>query len=137
MIRRPPRSTRTDTLFPHDALPISQIGDEGRTALDPRRQPRVIVTHHQPVGGEIVRFGRDDAEARPILLVLALDVCVARHQPARSVFLVYLFLFLFSSSFFFSFFFFPFFFPSHLSFSFFLLFFFFFFFSFFFFFFLF
>src|SRR3546814_4223523 len=24
MIRRPPRSTRTDTLFPHDALPISR-----------------------------------------------------------------------------------------------------------------
>src|SRR3546814_6761641 len=24
MIRRPPRSTRTDTLFPHDALPISE-----------------------------------------------------------------------------------------------------------------
>src|SRR3546814_7101766 len=58
----------------------AQIGDEGGTALDPRRQPRVIVTHHQPVGGEIVRFGRDDDEARPILLVLALDEGVARDQ---------------------------------------------------------
>src|SRR3546814_10389698 len=28
MLRRPPRSTRTDTLFPYDALPISALADE-------------------------------------------------------------------------------------------------------------
>src|SRR3546814_4511409 len=33
MIRRPPRSTRTDTLFPYtDALPISLIGGRRRSA---------------------------------------------------------------------------------------------------------
>src|SRR3546814_10400681 len=39
MIRRPPRSTRTDTLFPCTALFRSTAGTV-RPALDPRRFPR-------------------------------------------------------------------------------------------------
>src|SRR3546814_15010074 len=44
MIRRPPRSTRTDTLFPHAALPISAAPSRGikeprRVAAHRRRKP--------------------------------------------------------------------------------------------------
>src|SRR3546814_8196636 len=34
MIRRPPRSTRTDTLFPYTTLFRSQLGDDGRDPVE-------------------------------------------------------------------------------------------------------
>src|SRR3546814_4039181 len=39
MIRRPPRSTRTDTLFPYSTLFRSPGGDIGRSAQPHRGQP--------------------------------------------------------------------------------------------------
>src|SRR3546814_15434216 len=50
MIRRPPRSTRTDTLFPYTTLFRSEL----------RTLPRVVRRHHRIVGGK--------APLRPILL---------------------------------------------------------------------
>src|SRR3546814_5071258 len=46
MIRRPPRSTRTDTLFPYTTLFRSQVADQAahvgaRAALDPQAQQRL------------------------------------------------------------------------------------------------
>src|SRR3546814_4338229 len=43
MIRRPPRSTRTDTLFPYTTLfrsssPIDSLQDEPTTGLDPKNR---------------------------------------------------------------------------------------------------
>src|SRR3546814_2202839 len=45
MIRRPPRSTRTDTLFPYTTLfrsPMPRFGAMGREVLDPRTAFQVI-----------------------------------------------------------------------------------------------
>src|SRR3546814_3914354 len=39
MIRRPPRSTRTDTLSLHDALPIYRLGDHQLALLDILHHP--------------------------------------------------------------------------------------------------
>src|SRR3546814_8971592 len=39
MIRRPPRSTRTDTLFPYATLFRSEVGGVGGVAAEPRSQP--------------------------------------------------------------------------------------------------
>src|SRR3546814_3602548 len=56
MIRRPPRSTRTDTLFPYTTLfrslgeqPLpTDPGDPG--TIDQRRQPRPIAQHEEVAG---------------------------------------------------------------------------------------
>src|SRR3546814_7314337 len=40
MKRRPPRSTRTDTLFPYTALFRSLVGNRARTAIRYERRPR-------------------------------------------------------------------------------------------------
>src|SRR3546814_2393190 len=48
MIRRPPRSTRTDTLFPYTTLFRSV--DEGRRLAPAARAAIVTPTHHYPLG---------------------------------------------------------------------------------------
>src|SRR3546814_10995735 len=47
MIRRPPRSTRTDTLFPYTTLFRSHAIDELR---DPRRKARIVEAAHDRAG---------------------------------------------------------------------------------------
>src|SRR3546814_1863192 len=65
MIRRPPRSTRTDTLFPYTTLFRSLDGD-GRGGLVPRSSPcllgpvGVAGRHQDQVGVE--RGDREDAD---------------------------------------------------------------------------
>src|SRR3546814_11923524 len=50
MIRRPPRSTRTDTLFPYTTL-FRSLGDRRRTAPRPGRAPAIAgAALQQPVG---------------------------------------------------------------------------------------
>src|SRR3546814_1655732 len=59
MIRRPPRSTRTDTLFPYTTLfrsPQPERGGEHRQQQHHRHDPAhrasvAIVVEHAPVGG--------------------------------------------------------------------------------------
>src|SRR3546814_8374026 len=57
MIRRPPRSTRTDTLFPYTTLFRSVDAHPGRGAR------HITLRHHDEVGGEPVDR-RVDSEAR-------------------------------------------------------------------------
>src|SRR3546814_4724692 len=73
MIRRPPRSTRTDTLFPYTtlfrSLALAERGlhalraaDADRAVLDQAVMMRGRMVH--PLGGEpqLQRYGRDDSE---------------------------------------------------------------------------
>src|SRR3546814_13943827 len=75
MIRRPPRSTRTDTLFPYTTLFRSV---EPRAHLLARtRAGEESVGRHQPVA---TRFGHLAGEA--LDPVAALQLVVERHDPA-------------------------------------------------------
>src|SRR3546814_3875756 len=83
MIRRPPRSTRTDTLFPYTTL----FRSAGLQRAPDRDRPR-----HPPAAGQAAAAGHDDRRgrrARPAehrLAVRTADLArgTARHQPARS-----------------------------------------------------
>src|SRR3546814_4432247 len=60
MIRRPPRSTRTDTLFPYTTLFRSLLRDIGR-ALDVELIDHIIITqreHHRLAAGKTPPRGR-------------------------------------------------------------------------------
>src|SRR3546814_19338263 len=62
MIRRPPRSTRTDTLFPYTTLFRSRDGEDDAArhiAFDRER----VAADEQIVGGEFRRIGRRRCEA--------------------------------------------------------------------------
>src|SRR3546814_10341949 len=65
MIRRPPRSTRTDTLFPYTTLFRSQLLADaaGADEADDRRGPDVDLEAQQRVAGEVRQDLRDDAVA--------------------------------------------------------------------------
>src|SRR3546814_17963594 len=56
MIRRPPRSTRTDTLFPYTTLFRSTCGDPPRRSYALRRLSRRILARPRPQGGISDRF---------------------------------------------------------------------------------
>src|SRR3546814_18909561 len=60
MLRRPPRSTRTDTLFPYTTLFLSQAHGDGRGAFGWACHP-------------------DDAVARGLDVLAALDLVAAEH----------------------------------------------------------
>src|SRR3546814_17177146 len=77
MIRRPPRSTRTDTLFPYTTLFRSLWGDVGPRRLDhpaeasaPVEDPRLVEVAGVP--------GAEVAVAVEVLLVV--DLVVAEHD---------------------------------------------------------
>src|SRR3546814_19304786 len=66
MIRRPPRSTRTDTLFPYTTLFRSDVADEvliEEAGIGPARHQLVPcqgrAEHEDPVGGEEQAVERD------------------------------------------------------------------------------
>src|SRR3546814_640951 len=52
MIRRPPRSTRTDTLFPYTTLFRSLLGHAGRVLADTHIFQRRVITRRADAGGE-------------------------------------------------------------------------------------
>src|SRR3546814_11285623 len=63
MIRRPPRSTRPDTLFPYTTLFRSDPGEAARGEVGGRAQPRLLL---QDLEGELADFegnGQDLAVA--------------------------------------------------------------------------
>src|SRR3546814_9700513 len=62
MIRRPPRSTRTDTLFPHTTLFRSHHGQ--RTRTEQRRQPLAAA-------GKLVEHGRPQCRIDQFALLRA------------------------------------------------------------------
>src|SRR3546814_3838155 len=72
MIRRPPRSTRTDTLFPYTTLFRSSAIPPRRAADSPPRSQ----AHHRPA--------RFQAQHILALAVVIAAVIEARHQKARS-----------------------------------------------------
>src|SRR3546814_20832976 len=59
MIRRPPRSTRTDTLFPYTTLfrsyQVAVFTPEQGMSLDPYRQTLAIASDFRRGGGRIVK----------------------------------------------------------------------------------
>src|SRR3546814_9124091 len=59
MIRRPPRSTRTDTLFPYTTLFRSILVDEGTDALAQLVDIDVARPHHR---NRILIFGQGEQE---------------------------------------------------------------------------
>src|SRR3546814_17890298 len=60
MIRRPPRSTRTDTLFPYTTLFRSPAGDARGPEEDPRRARRALRRPHAAGRGQPVAGGHGD-----------------------------------------------------------------------------
>src|SRR3546814_15172241 len=80
MIRRPPRSTRTDTLFPYTTLFRSVLDGEEAALLD---QPCLAQQLLHVVGA---RFGEGDRAGLLVLLVILLDELrdqLVRRQVAR------------------------------------------------------
>src|SRR3546814_19478897 len=61
MIRRPPRSTRTDTLFPYTTLFRSALGDRGISAIAARQPLHPVVQERR--GEPTVRAGDDLGQA--------------------------------------------------------------------------
>src|SRR3546814_3495435 len=59
MIRRPPRSTRTDTLFPYTTLFRSAQVSSANIDIDPPGKPRVLAPEHRRAVG--------DAEIRDVV----------------------------------------------------------------------
>src|SRR3546814_20875994 len=56
MIRRPPRSTRTDTLFPYTTLFRSEHGNDGFRVLESFREIEVIAVNASDVNGPPARI---------------------------------------------------------------------------------
>src|SRR3546814_15085031 len=86
MIRRPPRSTRTDTLFPYTTLFRSARSGRDRTELSRRARP---ATQRLELGGRAAALGREflSAMARDIIVLRDLSACwcdgTGRIRPMR------------------------------------------------------
>src|SRR3546814_10592593 len=104
MIRRPPRSTRTDTLFPYTTLFRSGAADDGRPAFgvpsDPQpdgagaaghsddameRAGNRVAAHGRAAVAAVGREGRDADRRRPADQPTAPAVSPARRGEARLV----------------------------------------------------
>src|SRR3546814_9690957 len=72
MVRRPPRSTRTDTLFPYTTLFRSADarriqappGAAGGQAVDPQLRPRPALSDHPRVPDGVTRLRRESHYSR-------------------------------------------------------------------------
>src|SRR3546814_14052250 len=88
MIRRPPRSTRTDTLFPYTTLVRSKTASPTHHALDePRlRQPQPLQRGavEQPRLAGLVQVHRVDAGAGRLLAERARIVGAEHHAPGAA-----------------------------------------------------
>src|SRR3546814_6070998 len=62
MIRRPPRSTRTDTLFPYTTLYRSDVIGQRHTEL---REDTARLLHHPRAVLRVLEPGRRNAQQRP------------------------------------------------------------------------
>src|SRR3546814_7826575 len=87
MIRRPPRSTRTDTLFPYTTLFRSIAGDAfgvggpGRPAeMSWDRGLVVIAEEHQRLFLIIQNLQEEHPDQLPDALSIAIDACVLAHD---------------------------------------------------------
>src|SRR3546814_2302072 len=79
MIRRPPRSTRTDTPFPYTTLFRSVVPLDHLQGIVPRREPgRFLPRPHQPI---VRKPGRD---LPPALFDQHLSAMVARSEEHTS-----------------------------------------------------
>src|SRR3546814_19653813 len=83
MIRRPPRSTRTDTLFPYTTLFRSDVGDAGRRlhqttgALADRRVERLVERRGRREVGRAQVAGTNDHRQLVDLAFCVLDARLA------------------------------------------------------------
>src|SRR3546814_2979159 len=91
MIRRPPRSTRTDTLFPYTTLFRSIAGDAfgvggpGRPAeMSWDRGLVVIAEEHQRLFLIIQNLQEEHPDQLPDALSIAIDACVLAHEDRKS-----------------------------------------------------
>src|SRR3546814_18235166 len=85
MIRRPPRSTRTDTLFPYTTLFRSRkrhVGDD-RHASHPHRAARIVMAWHIKGrrGQEREEQAADAAEAHRVLTLADISGLSAKDPP--------------------------------------------------------
>src|SRR3546814_9001809 len=83
MIRRPPRSTRTDTLFPYTTLFRSQR----HRLVNPLRFDQSVVGNTQPIeeGAEQQRHDRQRREQYPVALHGANLISALRARRARQI----------------------------------------------------
>src|SRR3546814_16637413 len=82
MIRRPPRSTRTDTLFPYTTLfrSCAITSGAGSTVKAGRRSP-VDKQHFQNVAHPAFARGRYDLTAKPLFLSVSLPILFGGAEP--------------------------------------------------------
>src|SRR3546814_14940245 len=84
MIRRPPRSTRTDTLFPYTTLFRSILGARLRYRLGEVQEAEVVLPpladHH--LAGALARLRE---QPRPLVVALALQVAGVGGDPDRGI----------------------------------------------------
>src|SRR3546814_4132322 len=97
MIRRPPRSTRTDTLFPYTALCRAHgarliVGDRHGATADPELVERVIAAAArlgEPVGRNqpYARSEEHTSELQSLMRISYAVLCLKKknHREARSV----------------------------------------------------
>src|SRR3546814_4844867 len=88
MIRRPPRSTRTDTLFPYTTLFRSPVeGEPATVAL--RRYANEVSTRKRGARWEQIRIEamirNDDVFKKPIVAITGADIAEWRDRRLRKV----------------------------------------------------
>src|SRR3546814_6115722 len=79
MIRRPPRSTRTDTLFPYTTLFRSRPDDRGAEAAYSRRLRRAVTRafgHPGAVGGGDARSEEHTSELQSLMRISYAVFCL-------------------------------------------------------------
>src|SRR3546814_4269348 len=82
MIRRPPRSTRTDTLFPYTTLFRSRAPDASPIARSTARLARTFAASTTKAGeGTRVRSKRAKAPGSPALVSMGLIFLSGRNRP--------------------------------------------------------
>src|SRR3546814_3148083 len=92
MLRRPPRSTRTDTLFPYTTLFRSKLDQVAKT-LPPGIQVNVVLNRAELVGATVATVQRNLTEGA-ILVAVALFLLLGNWRAAVIAVLVIPFSFL-------------------------------------------
>src|SRR3546814_2502964 len=83
MIRRPPRSTRTDTLFPYTTLFRSLFGVQMRQAgrrAEGARQPRPRSRPQQPLIEEAIRSEEHTSELQSLMRISYAVFCLKKNN---------------------------------------------------------
>src|SRR3546814_3227211 len=80
MIRRPPRSTRTDTLFPYTTLFRSQPARDGRTQVDQDAEAQHPVQRVAIAGRQMRRSEEHTSELQSLMRISYAVFCLKKKK---------------------------------------------------------